>query len=215
MIEVTAYIWITNEEANVLVWQQYKKLLHLLGICIRWAEFYRSLLTGEHDLVLRPVEEELLVGAHRNRLGTNAFRRDTGAAIGAAGIKRPEACRVLSAAGIARCVIQIRQAKIVTELMGEHAHAAIFRFDGVIANPVVGATDLNTTKAMRTYTIRTIGAEIGIPTMAPDGIGTLGTTTGFFTRTRVDGLEMVDITIGFIEVTITIRIVTIPDIILG
>jgi hypothetical protein len=61
--------------------------------------------------------------------------------IGALRIKRPEAGRVLSAAGVAGGVVEIGQAKVMTKLMQEHTHAAIFRFQGVVTNPEVGIAD--------------------------------------------------------------------------
>jgi hypothetical protein len=48
--------------------------------------------------------------------------------------------------------------------------------------------------------------------MAPDGIGTLGAATGLLTFASMDGLEVVDIAIGLVEVAVAIIVVAIPDI---
>ncbi len=48
--------------------------------------------------------------------------------------------------------------------------------------------------------------------MAPDGVGALRAAAGLFAFTGVDGLEVIDVTIGFVEVAVAVVVVAIPDI---
>src|SRR5690242_8384341 len=98
------------------------------------------------------------------------------------------------------------------ELVGEHTYTAVLRLDGIVANPEIGGADADTTEGMRTDTIGTVRTEVGIPAMAPNSIRTLGAATGLFAFTCMDGLEVIDVPIGLIEVTIAISVIAIPDV---
>src|SRR5688572_8073800 len=98
----------------------------------------------------------------------------------------------------------------MTEFMCEHTYAAVLRFDGVITNPITGIANLDTTKIMGASSIRAISRIVRIPAMAPDRVHAQNATTYFFTHASMDRLEMVNVTIGFIEIAVAVVIVTIP-----
>ena len=46
--------------------------------------------------------------------------------------------------------------------------------------------------------------------MRPDGVGALGAATGVLALTGVDGLEVIDVAIGLVEITVSVEVVAVP-----
>ncbi len=98
---------------------------------------YAAVLPGTGHLVVQPAQLELFPCAHVAGHGADIDRAI--AHPGAGGHQGPEAGPVLAARGI----VQIRQAEVMAEFMGEDTHTAVLRLDGVLADPVVAVADLD------------------------------------------------------------------------
>ena len=136
--------------------------------------------------------------------------------------ERPEAGRVLGAAGVARRVVEVRQAEVVRVLVREHAEAAVLGLDRVVADPDAGRVvrdaagrpprraaraDVHARKATGAATLNR-----RVPAMAPDRVGALVRVARSLVAAGVDDLEVVDEAVRLVEVAVAVEVVAIPDV---
>ena len=100
------------------------------------------------------------------------------------------------------------------ELMREDADAAVLRLDGVVADPVVAAADADAAEVMRAGAVGAGARLVGVPAMAPDGVGSLRAAAGLLALASVDGLEVVNVAIRLVEVAVAVVVVAVPDVVL-
>src|SRR5512142_917789 len=100
----------------------------------------------------------------------------------------------------------------MAELMREHTYATVLRLNRVVADPVTGTTHRGASQRIEGWARTGRRIVIGIPAMTPDGVLALCTTTRLFAVAGMDDLEVIDITIGFVEVAIPVIVIAIPDI---
>ncbi len=111
----------------------------------------------------------------------------------------------------------------MAELVGEDAQAAVLRLDGVVTDPDAGGVVRDRVGRVRAlaeaaavgadvHTGQATGAaglEVGVPAVAPDGVGAVGRVTGRLVAARVDDLEVVDEAVGLVEVAVPVDVVAV------
>ena len=131
--------------------------------------------------------------------------------------------RVLRATGVAGGVVEVREAEVVAELVGEDAQAAVLRLDGVVADPDAGRVVRDRVGRVRALaegagvgadvdtgqSTGAAGLEVAVPAVAPDGVGAVGRVTGRLVAARVDDLEVVDEAVGLVELAVTVDVVAV------
>src|SRR5690606_16417872 len=115
--------------------------------------------------------------------------------------ERPEPGAVLAATG----VVEVRQAEVVAELVGEDAQPTVLRLRGVVADPQAGVADLDSAVAVPLGTAA--GTLADRPAVRPDG--RLG-RAGLFTLTGVNRLEVVDVAVGLGEDPVPVVVEAVP-----
>ena len=139
--------------------------------------------------------------------------------------ERPEAGRVLRAAGVARRVVEIRQAEVVRVLVREDAEAAVLGLDGVVADPDAGRVVRDRRTARETpplpaFTPPNCESPAGppargtlrVPAVAPDRVRALLRVAGRLVAAGVDDLEVIDEAVRLVEVAVAVEVVAIPDV---
>ena len=122
---------------------------------------------------------------------------------GAGAHQGPEAGAVLAAAG----VVEVGQAEVVAELVGEDAEAAVLRLGGVVADPEAGVADLDAA-----VLVATAGPPLRVgvdrPAVRPDR---RRGCAGLLALTGVHGLEVVDVAVRLVEVAVPVVVEAVPD----
>ena len=112
-------------------------------------------------------------------------------------------------------VVEVGQAKVVAELVREHAEAAILGLDGVVTNP---DSRHRRSGHRRTGSRRPRGrsdAEVGrvdIPAVGPDRIRALGAAAGVLALTGVNRLEVIQVSVRLVKVAVVVVVVAVPDV---
>ncbi len=173
------------------------------GDLVRRVELDGGVLPVGDDLVVEPAELELLPRAHVARRG--ADRVLAAVEPGAAAHQGPEGGAVVAARG----VVEVGQAEVVAELVREDAEAAVLRLGGVVADPDAGVADLGAAGLVVARTRRADAVGVGVPAVRPDRVGALGAAAGLLALTGVDGLEVVDVAVGLVEVAVAVVVVAV------
>ena len=127
------------------------------------AELDRLVLTRLDHVVERalarlggePPELQSLPRAHVGRRVADAVGAAV-ADVGARGHQGPEGSVVLGAAGVAGGVVEVGQAEVVAELVGEHTQAAVLGLHGVVVDPDAGRV----VRDQRTGHEAAVGADV-------------------------------------------------------
>ena len=168
----------------------------------------------------QPAEIQQLPGRQVGRVVADTFG-PTVADVGPGGHERPEGRRVLGAPGVARRVVHVGQAEVMGVLVGEDPEAAVLRLDGVVTEPHSGGVVRDQAAADQA----TVGADldtghpagaadlkVGVPAVAPDGVGALVWVTGRLVAAGVDDLHVVDVAVRLVEDAVTVEVVAVPDV---
>ncbi|CAM5739221.1 hypothetical protein SALBM311S_07747 [Streptomyces alboniger] len=99
--------------------------------------------------------------------------------------------------------------------MGEDAQTAVLRLDGVVADPDAGVADLG---AAELVVLGAGGAGVGAegePAVGPDRVLALRAAARGLVLAGVHDLEVVDVTVGLVEVAVAVEVVAVPLVELG
>ena len=158
-----------------------------------------GLIGGE----VRPSEHELVPRAHVVRVVTDrvgTVGRPT------RGHQGPEVRRVVVGSGR---VVVVRQAEVVAVLVREHTGGTVLGLGRVVADPQLRAGHAVATQQTVLRALRADTALSGVPAVAPDRVATLRTAAGLFALAGVHQLEVVDVTVGLIEVAVAVTVVAV------
>ena len=148
-----------------------------------------------------PAEEQLLLGAHRRRAcrrcrPRSRWRRRRGRARsrGTSASRRPNRSRRR------RCRRSPAGPRSWRVLVREDAEATVLGLDGVVADPEVRARRSACRRGrLALGTGRPLVVSVGVPAVRPDRVPP-ACTAGLLALTGVDGLEVVDVAVGLVEV---------------
>src|SRR5690606_5268956 len=183
--------------------------LLVLGVVLGQAQLVPGVDTRLGPVVVQPAQLELVPGGHVAGQVTDLLL--AGAQPGTGGHQGPETGGVLAAGG----VVEVRQAEVVTVLVGEDAESAVLRLDGVVADPDAGLAD---GRAAQLVLLRTGGTGVGaerVPAVRPDGVRALGAAARGLVLAGVHDLEVVDVAVGLVEVAVAVEVVAVPLVELG
>lgn len=169
----------------------------------------RRLLARLDDLVVEPSHLELPPGAHVAGPGADVVR--DGVEPRPAGHQAPEAGAVVAPGG----VVEVRQAEVVGELVGEDTQPAVLRLGRVVTDPDARVAERHTAELVAVGPRPPQVGGVGVPAVAPDGVLALGAVAGLLPFAGVDRLEVVDVAVRLVEVAVTVVVVPVPDVVVG
>src|SRR5512145_796449 len=103
----------------------------------------------------------------------------------------------------------------MAEFVGKDTHAAVFRLNGIVADPITGVPNAHAAKGndipVHGWAARTDRGQLHVPAMTPYGVRAQHASASLFTFTGMHSLEVVNIAIRFVKIAIAIIIVAIPN----
>src|SRR5665647_2309290 len=98
----------------------------------------------------------------------------------------------------------------MAKLVSEDTHAAVLGLDGVLADPVVAVSDLDAAVLVEGRAGCADQVGVGIPAVAPDGLGAQCPAASLFTLARMHRLASVDVAVRLAKAAVAVVVSAVP-----